>query len=79
MQLLPHIQHNLNSLIYQNIPFITPNKFTVLINTNIQDASPTCVDTSVPTSERRTFNFVKPIDSWKAVIYEILRCVAASV
>jgi len=35
LQVLPHIPHNIFSLIYQNTQFITQNNFTVLINANI--------------------------------------------
>jgi len=39
--------------------FITPTKFTLLINTNIQNVSPTCFSTTVPSSERTKCQFNK--------------------
>ena len=38
--------------LYQNTQFITRTKCTVLINTNIRGASPTCFPTNVPSSRR---------------------------
>jgi len=37
---------------YQHTLFTVPTKYTVLINTSIKWASPTCSSTSVPSSGR---------------------------
>jgi len=41
----------------QNTPFITPTKYTFLLNTNIKCASPACFGTSVPSSGRTECQF----------------------
>ena len=54
--------------------FITPTKFTLLINTNIQNVSPTCFSTTVPSagSSRMYSTYTNRIDTnIMNVIYHI--------
>lgn len=59
--LLEILSHSLNiaSEPEQSTQFITPTKFTLLINTNIHSVSPTRFSTSVPSSGRTKYRFNK--------------------
>jgi hypothetical protein len=53
------------------------NQMHSLIDANIKGAS-TRFCTSVPSSGRTTYQFQKPIATWRAAVYKVYRSVAAS-
>ena len=63
--------------ILQSTPFVTPTKYTVLINTIIKGICPKSFGKMYHLQVEKNVSFERTNCYWKAVIYEILWSVAA--